>query len=113
MPRTGHKIENFAEQLGTLLGNAENRARTWLGQRQQITKTLTSIRDTASSLLADLGAEAERAVRRGRKTMNAARALSAAPRRRRSKLSAAGRAAIVAAQRKRWAKVRKEKAAAR
>jgi len=109
MPRTAHKIEDFAKQLGTLLGTAERKARSWLDQRQQISKTLTSIRDTASSLLSDLGHDAKSAVKRGRKAM--AKSVQSAPRRRRSKISAAGRAAIAAAQRKRWAKIKREKAA--
>jgi hypothetical protein len=52
MARGGRKIEAFADQLGALLGS-ERKARTWLNQQQQIAKTLTGIRDTASSLLTD------------------------------------------------------------
>jgi hypothetical protein len=66
MATTDSKIEDFAEELGRLLGTAEAKARGWLGQREQIAKTLEGIRDTASRLLNDLGHQAARAVRRGR-----------------------------------------------
>ena len=64
---TEQKIENFAEDLGRMLGKARAKAEGWLGQRQAIVKNLTELRDTASQLLSDLGHEAERVVRRGRK----------------------------------------------
>ncbi len=50
-----HKIDEFAEDLGRLLGSATAKADKWLGQRQQIVKHLTEVRDTASKLLSDLG----------------------------------------------------------
>src|SRR4051812_26972171 len=100
------KIESFAEDLGRLLGTAQTKAQSWLGQRQAIVKNLTELRDTASKLLADLGHHAENAVRRGRprKTASAASG-SAAPRKRR-KMSAKARKAISDAQKARWAKQR-------
>lgn len=66
MAPTDSKIEDFAEQLGRLLGTAEAEARGWLGQREQIAKTLEGVRDTATKLLSDLGHHASRAVSRGR-----------------------------------------------
>src|SRR4051794_26938753 len=64
----GSKIEDFAEELGKMLGTAEAKARGWIGQRQQITKTLEGIRDSATKLLGELGHQAQAAVgcRRGR-----------------------------------------------
>jgi hypothetical protein len=38
------------------LGNAEAKAKGWLGQREQIAKSLAGILDTASSLLQRLAA---------------------------------------------------------
>ena len=98
------KVEAFAEDLGRLLGTAQARAQNWLGQRQQIVKHLTGIRDTASKLLTDLGHQAERAARRGRPA-KAAMAFAPAPqsKRKRRKLSAAARKRISDAQKKRWA----------
>ena len=63
---TQHKIEDFAEDLGNLLGTARAKAQGWLSQRQAIVKNLTDLRDTATRLLSDLGHEAQKAVGRGR-----------------------------------------------
>jgi len=56
---TSHKIEEFAEDLGKLLGTARAKAEGWLGQRASIVKQLTQLRDEANTLLRDLGHEAE------------------------------------------------------
>jgi hypothetical protein len=103
--QTGRRIEAFAEDLGRLLGTARAKADSWLNQREQIAKQLADIRDTASTLLGDLGRQAQSAVSGRRKQV------SAAPvrRRRRRKMSAAARAKISEAQRQRWAR---QKAAA-
>src|SRR5262245_40693316 len=104
-----NRVEAFAEDLGRLLGTAQTKAEGWLGQRKEIIKHLSDIRDTASRLLTDLGHQAERAVRRGRpagSTNTAAPAVFAAPpvsRKKRRKMSAEARARIAEAQRKRWA----------
>jgi hypothetical protein len=105
------KIEDFAEELGRLLGTARAKAEGWLGQRKQIAKTLEGIRDTASKLLADLGhTVTERSARRGRPP---AAQEAPTPTRRpgrpkgsgvRRKMSAKARKAISDAQKKRWAK---------
>src|SRR3954470_12015159 len=41
-----HKIEEFPEDLGHLLGTARSKAEGWLGQRKQIVDHLEGIRDT-------------------------------------------------------------------
>src|SRR5882762_502232 len=64
---TQQKIDDFAEDLGKMLGSARTKAEGWLGQRQAIVKNLTELRDTATKVLTDLGHEAQRVVRRGRK----------------------------------------------
>src|SRR5262245_34817132 len=48
---TEHKIKEFAEDLGKLLGHAQTKAEGWLSQRQQIVKHLEAVRDTATRLL--------------------------------------------------------------
>jgi ParB-like chromosome segregation protein Spo0J len=102
---TEHKIEAFAEDLGRLLGSAQAKARGWLGQRKEIVKHLSDIRDTATKLLSDLGHEAGRVVRRGRPPSTSQYAAQPISRpRRRRKMSAKARAAISAAQKARWAK---------
>jgi hypothetical protein len=87
--------------LQRVLNAAADRVGTWIGERQALAKHLEGIRETASRLLAELGTENGKG---GRKNGRAA-----APARRRSKLSAEGRARIVAAQKARWARVRKAK----
>src|SRR5947199_8502603 len=64
---TEHKIEEFAEDLGRMLGTARAKAEGWLGQRQAIVKTLTGLRDEATKLLADLGHEAQTVVQKARR----------------------------------------------
>jgi hypothetical protein len=103
------QIEEFAEDLGRLLGTARAKADSWLGQREQIKKQLAEIRDTASSLLSELGQQAKSAMgsagRVGRGT-----AAEPPRRRRRRKMSAAARAKIAAAQRLRWARQKQQSA---
>ena len=104
------KIEDFAEELGRLLGTARAKAEGWLGQRTQIAKTLQGIRDEAGTLLSQLGREAQRTYRRGRRsgrpagpgTRSGGRRKGAG--RKKRTMSAAARAKISAAQKARWAK---------
>jgi hypothetical protein len=103
-------VEDFAGDLGRLLGTARAKAEGWLGQRNTVARQLAQIRDTASDLLHQLtGARAKQANagRPGRPRKQAhgprATASGAAPRR---KLSAKARKAISDAQKKRWAKQR-------
>lgn len=117
---TEHKIEEFAEDLGKMLGHARSKAEGWLNQRQAIVKNLTQLRDEANKLLGQLGHEAQSIVRRGRPPL--ARGIRI-PRggpgdsvgrvvnkiretvvRKRRKMSAAARKRISEAQKARWAK---------
>ncbi len=105
------KIDDFAEELGKLLGTAKAKAEGWLGQRTQIAKSLEGIRDTASKLLSDLGHQAQRIARKGRslgaaKRSPVQRKASSGPPPKRRKMSAAARAKISAAQKARWAKLK-------
>jgi hypothetical protein len=113
-----HKIEEFAEDLGRLLGNARSKAEGWMGQRKAISEHLAGIRDTATGLLAQLGisdgGSAAQKVRRGRPRAKAA-AVAASPApaspvtdgKKPRTMSPEARARISAAQKKRWAKLRK------
>jgi hypothetical protein len=121
---TEHRIEDFAEDLGKMLGQARNKAEGWLGQRDAIVKNLTQLRDEATKLLAQLGHDSAVAGRRGREAVNSAVAgIKRGPGRpagsrnaiiivggkKRRTMSAKARAAISAAQKARWAKVRAAK----
>ena len=109
-----HKIEDFAADLGKMLGHARSKAEGWLGQRATIVKNLTALRDEATKLLTDLGHDAAVAGRRGRKAVSngvagfkqgpgrPAGSRKAVVRKKRT-MSAQARKAISDAQKKRWA----------
>ena len=115
---TEHKVEECAEDLGGLLGTARAKAEGWLGQRREIVKQLSEIRDTATKLLSDLGHHAQEVVHRGRRgrppgsqnntalVVNKIRGLAATAGRKKRTMSAEARARISAAQKARWAKQR-------
>ena len=110
------QLKNFAEDLSTLLGHAQNKADSWLGQRKAIADQLVGVRDTASRLLAQLGiSDALPAARRGRKPGSKNRVKAEAtgagakrgvdrPAKKKRSMSAEAREKIAAAQRNRWAK---------
>jgi hypothetical protein len=101
-------IGNFAEDLGRILGHARSKAEGWLGQRNNIAKQLSDIRDTAADLLSQLtGGAARRAnafVRRKQRGQNPDS--HPGTRKRKRRLSPAARKAISDAQKRRWAAVR-------
>jgi hypothetical protein len=92
---------SFAEDLGKILGTAQQKASTWLSDRQEITKQLRQVRDAAERLLQDIAGEGTTMVAavEGAQT-------DQQPIRRRRRLSPEGRRRIVEAARKRWAAVR-------
>jgi hypothetical protein len=100
---TGHKFDEFASDLGKLLGTAQTKAEGWLSQRAHIVKQLTAVRDTASKLLRDLGHEAAHIARRGRPAGKRGPGRPQREAKPRRKLSARARKAISDAQKKRWA----------
>jgi hypothetical protein len=119
---TQHKLEDFAEDLGKMLGTARAKAEGWMGQRRDIVKNLTELRDTATKLLNDLGHEAGNAAadagRRGRRIVDAvAKGMKRGPGRpaggntaiifvggkKKRTMSAEARRRISEAQKKRWA----------
>jgi len=121
-------VGGFAEDLGRILGQARNKADRWLGQRQTIVKQLTELRDEASSLLNQLGHQAAAVGQRGRRVADSFVAgyqkrrpgrpkgsktrkaiIIIGGKRKRRKMSAAGRAAISRAQKARWAKQKADK----
>jgi hypothetical protein len=117
-----HKIEEFAEDLGRLLGTARAKAEGWIGQRQTVAKHLEEIRDTAAELLKKLGgggwasagpaAETDAARRPGRPRKVATAAEPAEivmPGPKKRTMSAAARKAISDAQKARWAKQKRAK----
>jgi hypothetical protein len=107
---------DVAEGLGRFLGEAEAKWNSWRGEREQVVKALTDIRDRASKLLSEVGAGVQSGYqpRRGRPPGSKKQALVRAttqamvhvPKKRKSGLTPEGRAAIAAAQKARWAAIR-------
>jgi len=102
-----HKLEEFAEDVGRLLGTTKAKADQWMSQRQNIVATLTKLRDEATRLLADMGHEAQSMVtRKGDGSNPVEGVFLPQPGQRRRRLSKAARAAISAAQKARWARTK-------
>jgi len=122
------KLEEFAEDLGRLLGSAQAKAEGWIGQRNAITDELTQIRDAAQNWIAELSgggteagvqrrgpgrpassskvrARSKRGPGRPPATAVAPATREVAPKQR--TISPEGRERIAAAQRARWAKQKK------
>lgn len=102
------KLEDFAEDLGRLLGHAQNKAESWLGQRKEIAAHLTELRDAANRLLGQLGVEDEPTRARSTPRVGGPGRPRKTARKKRV-LSADARARIAAAQRARWAKQKARK----
>ena len=105
---SGHKIEDFAADLGKMLGHARSKAEGWLGQRQTIVKNLTDLRDETTKLLRQLGHDVATEVpfphgKRGR-PVGSKNDAAAAPVTKKRTMSAKARKAISKAQKARWAK---------
>ena len=102
------KIEDFAEDLGRILGTARAKAEGWIGQRQNVAKQLEQIRDAATGVLDQLTGTPERR-RPGRaKTPQPVVPMGTLPGKRPTrKVSAKARAAMSLAQKARWAAIRK------
>jgi hypothetical protein len=103
-------LVDFAADLGRFLGTVQNRATGWLDQRKKIAEQLTQIRDTANDYLRQLTGTGSvpATVRRGRP---AGQSSGAGRGRKKRTMSPEARERIAEAQRRRWAKHRKAKAA--
>jgi hypothetical protein len=117
-PRAGleKKVIDYAEDLGRLIGTVRARVDDWKGERDKLAQQLSAVVKEAQSLLADLGQTASRQTRklvaggvtRVQETASELASQAKRPGRpRKRRMSAEARARISAAQRKRWAKLRK------
>ena len=102
-------LEEIAAEVGRLFGTTEKHAKNWLNQRQLLLEALSTVRDNANGLIAQLGGEnpfpwGKRKPGRPAK-MVANIPLNDGPRRRRGrrKISEETRAKMRAAAQKRWA----------
>ncbi len=103
------KLEGFAEDLGKLLGQAQNKTEGWLGQRKAIAEQLTNLRDTATKLLSQLGVGGGRRPGRPRKPVadDGSSSVAVTRKGKTRTMSAEARAKFSAAQKARWAKLRR------
>ena len=60
-------IGDYAEDLGTFLGNVEANVKDWSAERNQIGERLLHIRDSATRLLTELGHQFEEGRKKGAK----------------------------------------------
>ena len=111
-------LEEIAAEVGRLFGTTERHARKWLDERQTLLEALGTVRDRASSLMAELGIDGARLMA-GQKRRRTSRDVKAAPltdtprkRRGRRKISEATKAKMRAAAVARWARVKKAGGAA-
>jgi hypothetical protein len=109
-------FEDIAAEVGRLFGTTEAHARRWLDQRNRLVDALHQVRERANELIGDLSGETKRQMKR--------RARAAAVKtqippgnpaetgqgRKKRRLSAATRAKMRAAAKRRWA-ARKKSAA--
>jgi hypothetical protein len=51
----GGKLGDIAESLGTFLGHAEAKWRSWHGEREAMIKAVSDVRDRAAALLHEMG----------------------------------------------------------
>jgi hypothetical protein len=106
----------YAEALGSAMGQLRNRVDDWKGQRAQLVKQLSTMVADAQTLLSDLGHGATdrigrlgRGRKRGVAMPNPAGAIQKERKPRQKGLTDAGRAAISAAQKRRWAQYKNKR----
>lgn len=99
------RLDSAAATIGGTLGKVAAKVDALNSQRAALTAELRQVISTAQAMLVDLGDQAVIARRRAR------RAVRGFTKKRRRRLSAQGRANIIAAAKKRWARIRKERTA--
>ena len=87
--RTAPSLEEIAAEVGRLFGTTEAHARRWLEQRSRLLEALHLVRDKATDLIGELSGETRRRFKQ------------------RADVSAATRAKMRLAAKKRWAAKKK------
>jgi ElaB/YqjD/DUF883 family membrane-anchored ribosome-binding protein len=105
--RRSSRLDSAATAIGGALGRVAAKVQKLESQREALVAELQRLSEAAEDMLGDLGDRAVVARRRAR------RAVRKVTRRRKRRLSAQGRANIIAATKKRWARVRKQRGAKR
>jgi hypothetical protein len=111
--RTTTTLEEIAAEVGRLFGTTERHARQWLQQRNALLEALHLVRNKASDLIDDLsGAKRRQYKRRAVAAARRAQVPAGDPAevlvgRKKRRMSAATRAKMSAAAKRRWAEKRK------
>jgi hypothetical protein len=103
-------IEQIASEVGRLFGTTEVHARRWLEQRKELLNALIVVRDKANGLITELGGGTPlRLRRRDRQAKPGIPVVQPGMResRRKRVVSAATRAKMRAAAKKRWAGIKR------
>ena len=105
-------IDNLAQQVGMIFGTTEAHARRWLSQCNELVNALSTVRDKANSLLAELGKGVPSPFGKRKKARSATATvgpLTDTPRKRRVRrqISDDTRAKMRAAAQRRWAENKK------
>jgi transcription initiation factor TFIID subunit TAF12 len=111
--RSAPTLEEIAAEVGRLFGTTEAHARKWLQQRNALLEALHLVRGKATDLIDELtGAKRRQFKRRARAQASRAQLPAGNPTelmqgRKKRRMSAATRAKMRAAAKKRWAEKRK------
>jgi hypothetical protein len=109
-------FEDIAAEVGRLFGTTEAHARRWLEQRNRLVDALQQVRERANELISDLSGQTKRQMKRRARAaavktrIPAGNTTEAKQGRKKRRLSAATRAKMRAAAKRRWA-ARKKSAA--
>jgi hypothetical protein len=103
----GSSLASYAEDVGTFLGQVRSRWDELSNERDRLAKQLRGVINNAQSMLTEISGGVAKGIKRGRpagsKNRAAGRTKGRPGRLKRRKMSAAARAKISAAQKKRWA----------
>ena len=109
--RAAPSLEEIAAEVGRLFGTTEAHARQWLHQRNAMLEALHLVRGKATDLIDELSGRKRRQFNKRRAAVQAQRAqvpagspADATMGRKKRRMSAATRAKMRAAAKKRWAK---------
>lgn len=110
--RTAPSLEEIAAEVGRLFGTTEAHARKWLQQRNALLEALHLVRGKATDLIGELSGETRRQLKRRANAQMQRVQVPAGDAeftmgRKKRRLSAATRAKMRAAAKKRWAAKRK------
>jgi hypothetical protein len=109
-------LEDIAAEVGRLFGTTEAHARRWLEQRNRLLDALHVVRERATELITDLSGQRVRHLKRrargaaSKMQLAAGNSAGVKQSRKKRRLSAATRAKMRAAAKRRWAALKRDTA---